>query len=179
MRGVPLWARVWVGRLPLLALVWLLVAWGCALPGPRIEASPSLHLSEVALEGDAARRASLRLVLDGLDADIQEDARRALGLYARALQIDSGNPYAYLALARHHAAAGEASLALEHLVRSDDLFISYELASPRVEVHLVGLRGVVLRLDGRSAEAGRWLARAARSAPSVWGDGRLTAAELR
>ena len=179
MRGVPLLAQVSLRGAPLLALALALVAWCCALPGPRIGVGPSLRLYEVALEGDAARRASLRLVLDGLDADIREDVRRARGLYARALQIDSGNPYAYLALARHLAAEGEASLALEHLIRSNDLFSSYELASPRVEVHMVGLRGVVLRLDGRSAEAGRLLARAARSAPAIWGDGRLPAAELR
>ena len=160
-------ARVSVRAAPLLALGLALVAWGCMLPGPRIGLGPSLRLSEVVLEGDAARRASLRLVLDGLDADIGKDVRRARGLYARALQIDSGNPYAYLALARHLVAEGEASLALEHLVRSDDLFNAYELASPRVEVHMVGLRGVVLRLDGRSAEADGLLARAARSAPGI------------
>jgi hypothetical protein len=121
----------------------------------------------------------MRLVLDGLSADERKQAERARGLYARALQVDSGNPYAYLALARHHAARADPSLTLEHLARSKDL-LSYEaLDSPRVEVHLVGLRGVALRLEGRQQESDLLLARAANAAPSIWGDGRLSAAELR
>lgn len=157
----------------------LLAGWGCALPAPRIERSPALRISEVAQQGDATRRASLRLVMDGLSADLRDQGERARGLYTRALQIDSGNPYAYLALARHHAAEGNASLTLEHLARCDDLLASEQLDSPRVEVHLVGLRGVALLLEDRRAESDRLLAQAARTAPSVWADGRLSAEELR
>lgn len=156
-----------------------LLASGCALPGPAILRDPSLRLGEVVDEGDATRRASTRLVLDGLDADVAGEARRALGLYARALQVDSGNPYAYLALARHYAATGDVQRAREHLIRSRDLLEAYGLGSPRVEVHLIGLRGALLHLEGRSTEADPLLASAARTAPTVWGDGRLTAAELR
>lgn len=162
-----------------LMLVAMLAALGCALPGPGILRDPSLRLTQVTGQGDPTRRASIGLVIEGLDADVQDDGRRARGLYARALQIDSGNPYAYLALARHYAEAGDVSRAREHLVRSQDLFEAYDLSSPRVDVHLTGLRGVLMRLEGRSADADPLLASAARTAPSVWGDGRLTAAELR
>ena len=162
-----------------IALLALLGLAGCAIQTPAIARSPTLRLSEVATQGDATRRASLRLVIDGLTADARGEGQRARGSYARALQLDSGNPYAYLALARHHADAGEASLVVQHLARADDLFSPAQRASPRVEVHLIGLRGVALRLEGRSAEADRLLARAARSAPSVWGDARLGAEELR
>jgi len=141
--------------------------------------SPSLHLHELADEGDATRRASLRLVLQGLDADMRSDVRRAQGLYARALQVDSSNPYAYLALARHHVAQSDPQRAFDHLVRARDLLDAYELMSPRVEVHLVGLRGNVLQLEGREVEAQALLVRAARGAPDVWSDATLSASELR
>jgi tetratricopeptide (TPR) repeat protein len=151
----------------------------CPFVPLRLPISPSLHLSELTSEGDPLRRASLDLVLDGLGADEAGELRRAQGLYARALQVDSGNPYAYLALARHHVAGGDAARALEHLARARDLLDAYEEMSPRVEVHLVGLRGAALRLEGRRVEAEALLARAADVAPAVWRDGRLDASELR
>jgi tetratricopeptide (TPR) repeat protein len=157
----------------------LLLPPGCAVRGPDLGRDPALRLSELTDQGDRTRQASLRLVIDGLDADAQRDARRARGSYARALQVDSGNPYAYLALARHHVEAGDASRALQHLARARDLLASERNDSPRVEVHLVGLRGIALRELGRSDEARPLLAYAARRAPSVWGDGRLSAEELR
>lgn len=168
--------RIW--RVCLALLVTLLLT-ACPLVPRRPTRSPSLHLHELAHEGDPTRRASLGLVLDGLDADVVADLRRAQGLYARALQVDSGNPYAYLALARHHVAQGDSERALEHLARTEDLLDAYQLMSPRVEVHLVGLRGVALLQEGRSVEAAPLLARAAADAPDVWGDGKLTARELR
>ena len=152
---------------------------GCALRVPSIYETPTLRLSEIASEGDATRRASLQLVIEGLDADARGDARLARGFYARALQVDSGNPYAYLALARHHAEGGNAPLALAHLARTEELLDAAELESPRVEIHLAGLRGVALRLEGRSEESNPLLARAASAAPSIWGDGALSASELR
>lgn len=152
---------------------------GCALPGPRIQQTPSLRLHEVADRGDGRRRASTDLVLQGLDAEIRGDAARARGLYARALQMDASNPYPYLALARLHADQGDASRTLEQLARAEDLLRASELDSPRVEVHLIGLRGVALRLEGRASEGDPLLARASSLAPSVWGDGRLDAGELR
>jgi tetratricopeptide (TPR) repeat protein len=169
-----------VTRAARVALALLLsVFTACAFTPLRLPPSPSLHLSELADEGDPIRQASLELVLDGLAADEMGELRRAQGLYARALQVDSGNPYAYLALARHHVAGGDSDRALEHLARARDLLDAYEEMSPRVEVHLVGLRGAALRLEGRTAEAEPLLARAADVAPTVWRDGTLDASELR
>jgi tetratricopeptide (TPR) repeat protein len=165
-------------RLALLIAIALGAA-ACPLVPTGLPPTPSLHLQEVALEGDPTRQASTRLVLQGLDADERGEARRAQGLYDRALQIDSGNPYAYLALARHLVEAGDPQAALEVLARARDLLEAEELDSPRVQVHLVGLRGAALRLDGREADAERRLSRAAEFAPDVWGDATLTAAELR
>lgn len=164
----------------LLLLGWLALGAGCALPGRvDLSPSPSLHLLEVAREGDGRRRASTDLTLQALEAEMRGDGARARGLYARSLQTDASNPYAYLALARYHAERGEATQTLEHLARAEDLLRSYALDSPRVEVHLIGLRGVALRLQGRDPQAEALLERAARGAPAVWGDGRLAAAELR
>jgi hypothetical protein len=158
-------------------VLWLALT-ACPFVPLSLPPSPSLRLSELAEEGDATRRASLGLVLDGLAADAAREKRRAQGLYARALQVDSGNPYAFLALARHHVASGDSERALEHLARTRDLLDAYELMSPRVEVHLIGLRGAALRLEGRNAEANELLLRASQMAPPVWRDGRLDAAEL-
>lgn len=171
-------ARVAAGLACLAGIAGLAVL-ACAGPRAFLGRGPSLHLSELVSEGDAARRASLGLVIDGLQADELGQAQRAQGLYARALQIDSGNPYAYLAMARHHVAEGEAELALEQLARAEDLLSSEGALSPRVEVHLVGLRGMALLLEGRRDEAERLLAQAARAAPDVWGDAQLGPEELR
>lgn len=138
-----------------------------------------LRVEHVADEGDATRRASTRLVLHGLASDAHGDAGRALSQYERAIQIDSGNPYAYLALARFHVEQRDADRALAYLDRAQVLFESLEIDSPRVEAHLVGLRGNGLRLQGRTREGEALLEEAARRAPGVWGDARLSADELR
>jgi hypothetical protein len=46
-------------------------------------------------------------------------------------------------------------------------------------VHCEGLRGAALALEGDRSEAPALLESAARSAPDVWGDGELSASELR
>jgi tetratricopeptide (TPR) repeat protein len=166
---------------PLVASV--LVAWlaisGCALrfappPGAQPE---SLHISDAMSDGDATRRASLRLVLQGLDED--ESGRRpaALSSYERAIQIDSTNPYAYLALARHEVDAKRWNRALEALDQAELLFGAD--GAPGVEAHLDGLRGAARRGKGYGDDAEVLLDRASRMAPEVWADGRLSAAELR
>lgn len=158
-------------------LVWLVAMLACAsLQGPR---SQALRIESVAEDGDPTQRASTRLVLDGLSSDVAGDSRRALSQYERAIRVDSGNPFAYLALARHHVEQRDGRRALVYLDRAQGLFESLELDSPRVEVHLIGLRGEALRLVGRTRDGNALLAEAARRAPSVWGGGRLTAAELR
>ena len=79
------------------------------LPDPRSDAAPggTPQLSRVAGEGDPARRASMRLVLSGLDADEAGRSAEASSLYERALQVDPTNPYAWLALARQEVFEGD------------------------------------------------------------------------
>jgi tetratricopeptide (TPR) repeat protein len=137
------------------------------------------HVEDVANEGDAMRRASTRLVLDGLASDAAGNTQRSLSQYERAVQVDSGNPYAYLALARYHVEQRDGRRALAYLDRAQVLFESLAIDSPRVETHLIGLRGNALQLQGRIPEGDALLRQAAHRAPDVWGDGRLAADELR
>lgn len=140
---------------------------------------PPLHVGNIAGEGDQVRRASQRLVLDGLRADAANDPERARGLYQRALQVDSGNPYAYLALARQCVANGEAEPALEYVERARDLLDADGASTPGAEAHLDGLRGAALLLEGDREQGELLLERASEQAPDVWSDGRLDADELR
>jgi hypothetical protein len=149
-------------------------AGGASVFAPRAE---PLRLHEIAGEGDAARRASQRLVLQGLDSDAQGKTRLARHSYERALQVDANNPFAYLALARQ---AVEVATGVGSIPRAGGLLLGAEdLRSPRVEPHLAGLRGGALRARGDSDGASALLAQASDLAPSVWDDGRLSAEELR
>jgi tetratricopeptide (TPR) repeat protein len=150
---------------------------GCAARLAPPPAGGSLRVSEAALEGDATRRASLRLVLQGLDEDGGGRTDRALSSYERAIQIDSTNPYAYLALARHEVDAERWDRALEALDQAELLFGAEE--TPGLEPHLAGLRGAAKLGKGYGGDAGVLLDRAGRIAPDVWADGHLSAAELR
>lgn len=151
------------------------LAFGCAsLPSERAP-----RVSEVASSGDDQFRASQRLVMEGLDADERGDAARARSRYERALQIDASNPWVYLALARHYVEAGDAGHALAHLDRAEALLDAQADGSPGARVHCDGLRGAALALEGDRSEARALLDSAARSAPGVWGDGELSASELR
>jgi tetratricopeptide (TPR) repeat protein len=146
-------------------------------------------VSDFADRGDAARRASTRLVIEGLDADTAAalytgkdsamELRRAQGSYERAIQVDPTNPYAYLALARHHLDGGDATEAANLVDQSAALFEGEGLRSPEVEVQLIGLRGLSFDAQGRPGEAELYLHRAGALAPGVWGDGYLSAEELR
>ena len=161
----------------LLGVAWLI---GCAgstsIFAPRPE---PLRISEVAGEGDAARRASQRLVLQGLGSDAEGQTRLARRSYERALQVDANNPYAYLALARQAVESGDGPSALEYLEQAELLLGAEDLRSPRVEPHLAGLRGAALRARGDERGASELLAHASELAPSVWDDGQLSAEELR
>ena len=162
---------------------------GCLSPGTDYAGGRALRVSDVAARGDAARRASVRLVIQGLDADTAADLylgmdsetelRRAQGSYERAIQVDPTNPYAYLALARHHLDGGDASQAANLIDQSAALFEAEGLRSSEVNVHLIGLRGWSFESRGRSGEGEPYLRRAATLAPNVWGDGSLSAEELR
>jgi hypothetical protein len=158
-------------------LLVLVLALGCATGGRLAGGGEALRLSELVDEGDATRRASLRLCVDGLDAAAAGRDGAALGQYGRAIQIDPTNPYAYLALARHELEAGDPLRALEYLDQSEILLESENLRSREIEAHLFGLRGAALYATGGSGDSD--LEQARRLAPAVWDDGRLTAEELR
>jgi len=146
---------------------------------PPPERTRPIRLTEVTDVGDPARRASNRLVVVGLDSDIANDPMRAVGSYERALQVDPTNPYAWLAMARHHAETGDPDDALSFLEQADSLFRAHGEISPRVAVHLIGLRGQALYERGDVDEGSTLLADAWAEAPDTWGDGRLSARELR
>jgi tetratricopeptide (TPR) repeat protein len=162
------------------ALLVVLLA-GCSATRALVS-EPSVEpiaLSELAGRGDPARRASQRLVLEGLDEDDAARPAAALAQYERALQVDPTNPWAWLALARHEVDEGDPARALSFLDKAEAL-LRDDAADPlRVEPHLVGLRGEALTALGRTGEGLELLRRARASAPSVWSDGRLDAAELR
>jgi tetratricopeptide (TPR) repeat protein len=155
------------------------LAFALACVGPEGGARDARRVEEVADRGDAQRRASTRLVLDGLDADARGDVRLAQSRYERAIQIDASNPYAYLALARHSVEQGDPDRALAYLDHAESLFESVADEALGAETHLIGLRGAALRLAGRPREADPLLYEAARREPALWGDGHLDAAELR
>jgi hypothetical protein len=165
----------------------LAVVLACAGPG---RVTPvrggALRISEVAERGDPLRRASTRLVLQGLDTG---EPQRALSHYERAIKIDTTNPYAYLALASYEVQWGDVERGMQSLSQAELLLESEELRSPRVEPHLIGLHGRgqlrmrrharLVKTNRRIAEGESLLERARRLAPEVWGDGWLTADELR
>ena len=138
-----------------------------------------IRISELIEAAPPARRASLRLVDEGLAADAERQRSRAQSRYERALQVDPSNPYAYLAIARHEIGGPRPERALTFLDRCEALLRMEGDESPRVLVHLTGIRGASLQRSGREEEGAEYLDRAAAMAPGVWGDGVLTANELR
>lgn len=157
-----------------LAVVLLAAALGCARPVP-VSFEP-VRISRIAAEGDAARRASLRLCAEGLESDRARQTASARSRYERAMQIDPTNPWAYLVLARHELESGAPERALAYVQQAEALLRNEGGVSRNAEPHLLGLRGAALVAGGRDGAA--YLERAAKLAPGVWGDGRLDAAEL-
>lgn len=119
------------------------------------------------------------MVLKGLEADASNQSQRALGTYEEALRVDPTNPYAYLAIARHHAEGTDPEWALSFLDKADALLRAEGPLSPRVEPHLIGLRGQALFASGQVDAGVPYLERAWDMAPEIWTDGRLSASELR
>ncbi len=151
---------------------------GCAGPigGPR---GGALRISELDHVGDGRHQASMRLVVEGLDAELASTPQRALSRYEQAIRIDPSNPFAYLVLARYYASLADSERALQNLDRAQSLLDPSTTVYRSAEPHLLGLRGWALAEAGRSTEADPLLAEARRLAPPVWGDGRLDASELR
>ena len=160
-----------------LALAVALLAGGCFMRGPDTGTVEPIRVSEMLDSPDPARRASTRLVIEGLDADLAYDGVRARGSYERAIQVDPTNPMAYLALARHEIDALEGQRALQLLGQAAGLFEAEGLRVDRVGVHLMGLRGLAYETMGQ--DGSDLLDRAAALAPDVWGDGDLSPDELR
>ncbi len=151
---------------------------GCAALGSLPRGS-SLRLSEFVNEGDPARRASMRLTLNGLDEDAAGHFDQARASYEQALRVDPLNPYAYLALARHYAPGPYPERTESYLQQTEALLTAQDQLDDRARAHIVGLRGQALWTQGYSAEASSYLRQARHLAPGVWEDGRLDAAELR
>lgn len=152
---------------------------GCRTRPPAESPVRGVRVGDVLEVGDPARRASVRLVAQGLDADRAGELRRARGSYERAIQVDPTNPYAYLALARHNLDGGSPGDALNLVDQAAALFDAEGLRSPEVDVHLIGLRGWDLESRGRPGEANLYVERAAALDPLLWQDGYLSAQELR
>jgi len=167
--------------------VWLPVALsvlasaGCLAPphGSRVSEVDPIRVSDMLGRGDPAREASLRLVIQGLEADAAGNSRLAQGRYESAVRVDATNPFVYLALAQHAANGVDLEDALSFVDQAVTLFEAEGLLEPSVEVHVIGLRGEVKRALGRISEARPLLERARLMAPDVWADGRLDPLELR
>lgn len=142
-------------------------------PAPPLTATASLG------RYDARRDASLRLVIGGLDADAAGEKSRALASYQRAVRLDATNPIAFLALARHHIAAGDPEEASAFLDQARALFESEGEQGPAVDVWGLGLRGWIDRALGRDLEADSRFEAARELSPEIWRDELLSADEMR
>jgi tetratricopeptide (TPR) repeat protein len=162
----------------------VVIASGCVGPGGgRVETVTPIRVSDAVGLGDPARRASTRLVVQGLEADAAHAYERARGSYERAIQVDATNPYAYLALARHYvdleaADPRDAERSLLLIDQAAALFEAEDMREPRVGVHLMGLRGRAMRTTGQEEDAALYLDRARALSPAIWGDEYLSAEEL-
>ena len=142
------------GRAPLPLLVALVL--GCAgfVSAPQVE---PFRIGDVAGEGDAARRASTRLVLGGLDAEASGNASRGRSLHERALQVDPTNPYAFLALGDQSLAAGRMDEAEAYYQRA--LRLSSDRADAQAALGQLAIEKDLIE------EAEEWLAKARESNP--------------
>lgn len=167
---------------PLMTMVFalLLGITGCASARPVVQTPggdmTALRVSQWSTRGDAQRRASTRMVLEGLDVSDYGREAEAVAGFERAIQVDPSNPLAYLAYARHEAFHGDPARALQFLDKAEATF-GRSAEGMHVLPHLRGLRGVALKRLRRAG--GSELVEAARREASVWTDGRLDAAELR
>jgi hypothetical protein len=161
-------------------LLMVLGGTGCGLLGTRgVAQPPPLRISDQLSEGDPVRRASIRLVIAGLDADSAGLSVRGLSNYERAIQVDPTNPYAFLALARFYADGDEPERSLALLDQAEVLLQSEGGLVPGAQVHLEGLRAQIEWKQTGTRKSERTLERAAILSPEIWGDGELSSRELR
>jgi tetratricopeptide (TPR) repeat protein len=128
---------------------------------------------------DALRDASLRLVIAGLDEDEAGRPSRAIASYQRAIRLDPTNPFAYLALSRHHLEGNSLDEAAAFLDQARSFFEAQQRLGPSVDVWGLGLRAGIERGRGRTERADLLFDRARALSPEIWGDEQLSAAELR
>ena len=152
---------------------------GLNLSSPFGPSKSPLTTSGALGQTDSTRDASLRLVIAGLDDDTAGRPGRALASYQRAVRVDPTNPFAYLALARHHLEAGSAAEASAFLDQARSLFESQQQLGPAVDVWGIGLRAWIDRVESRDEQADLRFDAARELSPQRWGDERLSAAELR
>ena len=139
---------------------------------------PPLTVSAAIGLYDSTRDASLRLVIEGLEADQKGQASRAIASYQRAVRVDPTNPFAFLALARHHLESESIGEAGAFLDQARSLFEAQGRLGPSVDVWGLGLRAGIDRLRGREDRAGALFDQARQLSPEIWGDERLSAREL-
>lgn len=155
---------------------------GCAgfdFARPRPPSEPPLTASGALGQSDSRRDASLRLVIAGLDEDSAGRPERALASYQRAVRVDATNPFAYLALARHHLESGSPEEASAFLDQARSLFEAEGRLGPSVDVWGVGLRAWIDRQEARDERADARFETARELGPDIWADERLSADELR
>lgn len=155
---------------------------GCAGFSPSTSSRADLEpltVTRALGQGDATRDASLRLVINGLDSDEAGQPSRALASYQRAIRVDSTNPFAFLALARHHIDYGNPQEASAFLEQARALFESEGSLGPAVDVWGVGLRAWIDRETGRHGEADDRFDAARELSHSIWADEMLSASEIR
>lgn len=155
---------------------------GCASLGDsplNLTKTQPLTASRALGQSDPARDASLRLVISGLDEDESGLPSRATASYQRAIQVDSTNPFAYLALARHHLEYGSYQEADAFLGQARSLFEADGLLGPEVDVWGVGLRAGIDRGLGNEVSAGARFQAARELSFEIWADESLSASELR
>lgn len=146
---------------------------------PPAPAEPPLTASGSLGRYDARRDASLRLVIAGLEADSVGEASRALASYQRAVRLDATNPIAFLALARHHVAAGHPEEASAFLDQARALFEAEGETGSAVDVWGIGLRAWIDRAEGHDADADARFDAARALSPQIWHDELLSADELK
>lgn len=152
---------------------------GLNLSRPLRSSERPLTASAALGQTDSTRDASLRLVIAGLDDDSAGRSARALASYQRAVRVDPTNPFAYLAIARHHLEAGSIDEARAFLDQARSLFESQQRLGPSVDVWGVGLRAWIDRAESRDQQADVRFDAARELSPQIWGDERLSASELR